>query len=76
VRLVGIDETAGRRGQRFSLFHDLEAARVLYSCDGRDQGTVGQFAEDLHVHGGRPERITAVCIDMSTARLAGVPVPE
>jgi transposase len=77
VRLVGIDETAGPRGQRYiSLFHDLEAARVLYGCDGRDQGTVGQFAEDLRVHGDTPERITVVCIDMSQARLAGVSVPE
>ena len=73
VRALGIDETAARRGQHYiSLFHDLGVGRVLYGCEGRDQGTVGRFVADLRTHGGVAEAITAVCIDMSKAYIAGV----
>lgn len=69
---VGADETASRRGQRYiSLFHDLGAARLLFACEGRDQGTVKRFAEDLSAHGGDPQRVEAVCMDMSKAYIAG-----
>ncbi|WP_435106950.1 ISL3 family transposase, partial [Arhodomonas sp. AD133] len=73
VAAVGIDETAARRGHHYiSVFHDLEARRVLYACPGRDQHTVARFAEDLRAHGGEPEAVTAACIDMSKAYIAGV----
>lgn len=65
---IGVDETASRRGQRYiSPFHDLAGARLLFACDGRDQGTVKRFAADLSAHGGDPERVEAVCMDMSKA---------
>lgn len=73
VQAVGIDETASRRGQHYiSVFHDLEAGRLLYACEGRDQSTVRCFAEDLEAHGGEREAVTAACIDMSKAYIAGV----
>ncbi len=73
VRVVGMDETACRRGQRYiSLFQDLDEPRVLFGCEGRDQWTVGAFAADLKAHGGDPEGIEVVCIDMSKAYMAGV----
>jgi len=73
VRRVGIDETASRRGQRYiTLFHDFGQGRVLFACDGRDQQTVARFAEDLRAHGGEPEQVDAVCMDMSKAYIAGV----
>lgn len=73
VTAVGIDETAARRGHDYiTLFHDLRARRVLYACEGRDQSTVDAFAEDLRAHGGDPDQIDAVCIDMSKAYIAGV----
>lgn len=73
VTAVGIDETAARRGHHYiSVFHDLEQRRVLYACPGRDQHTVARFAEDLRAHGGDPEAVTAACIDMSKAYIAGV----
>ena len=73
VTVVGIDETAARRGQDYiSLFHDLERRRVLYACPGRDRHTVARFAEDLHAHGGDANAVAAVCIDMSKAYIAGV----
>ena len=72
VRRIGVDETASRRGQRYiSLFHDLAGARLLFACEGRDQGTVKRFAADLSAHGGDPGRVEAVCMDMSKAYIAG-----
>ena len=73
VRRVGIDETAARRGHNYVTFaHDMEAKRLLFGCEGRDQKTVEAFADDLKAHGGDPEQITDASIDMSTAFIAGV----
>ena len=72
VTAVGIDETAARRDNYITLFHDLEAGRLLFACEGRDAGTVKTFTEDLCDHGGDPDAITAACIDMSRAYIAGV----
>jgi transposase len=72
VRAVGVDETASRRGQRYiTLFHDFDGQRLLFACEGRDQGTVERFAHDLAEHGGDPKEVSAVCMDMSAAYQAG-----
>jgi transposase len=73
VGAVGLDETAARRGHDYiSLFHDLDAGRLLFACEGRKAEVVAQFADDLEAHGGCAENIRAVCIDMSTSYRAGV----
>jgi transposase len=73
VTAVGIDETAARRGHDYiTLFHDLEAGRLLFACEGRDQGTVARFVEDLSAHDGTADAIAAACIDMSRSYIAGV----
>lgn len=66
------DETASRRGHNYvSLFVDLVRRRVLFVAEGKDAGTVDAFAEDLAAHGGNPEAVAEVCIDMSPAFIAG-----
>lgn len=73
VTAVGIDETASRRGHNYiTLFHDLNAGRMLFACEGRNAGTVEAFAKDLQEHSGDPDLVTAACIDMSKAYIAGV----
>lgn len=73
VDAVGLDETAARRGQDYiSLFHDLDAGRLLFACEGRKAEVVAEFADDLEAHGGCAENIQAVCIDMSTSYRAGI----
>lgn len=73
VRAVGIDETAARRGQNYiTVFQDLRARRLLFACEGRSQRTVERFVRDLREHGGTPEAVEAVCIDMSKAYISGV----
>jgi len=67
-----MDETACRRGHHYvSLFHDLDASRLLFGCEGKDKETVGAFAEDLEAHGGDSEAVTEACMDMSKAFIAG-----
>jgi transposase len=73
VTRIGVDETASRRTQRYiTLFHDFGQGRLLFACDGRNRHTVARFTEDLRAHGGDPEHIAAVCMDMSKAYIAGV----
>ncbi len=70
---LAIDETAARRGHDYiTLFVDIDQARVLFATEGRDAGTVAAFADDLAAHGGDPEAIDEVCIDMSPAFIKGV----
>ena len=54
-----------RRGHDYiTLFVDIDQARVLFATEGRDAETIAAFAEDLAAHGGAPETISEVCIDM------------
>jgi len=69
---AGIDETSSRRGQDYvSVFADLDQRRAVYVTEGRDQGTVQEFACFLETHGGETASVTEVCQDMSEAYLAG-----
>jgi transposase len=69
---VAFDETASRRGHNYvSLFVDLVCRRVLFVAEGKDAGTVDAFARDLAAHGGDPEAVAEVCIDMSPAFITG-----
>jgi transposase len=70
---AGIDETSARRGHKYvSVFADLDERRAVYVTEGRDQGTVQEFACFVETHGGDSQQITEVCQDMSEAYLAGV----
>jgi len=73
VTRVAFDETASRRGHDYvTLAVDLDAKRVLFVADGKDAKTIEAFAEDLEAHGGDPESVTEVCIDMSPAFIKGI----
>jgi transposase len=73
VTRVAIDETAARRGHDYiTLFVDIDQARVLFATEGKDAATVAAFADDLAAHGGDPEAIEEVCIDMSPAFIKGI----
>jgi transposase len=73
VRHVGLDETSVKRGHEYiTVVHDLEAKRLLFACPGRDHETVETFASDLKAHGGDPNAVEHVCMDMSAAYTKGV----
>jgi transposase len=73
VTSVGLDETAARRGHHYiSLFHDLDAPRLVFACEGRKADVVAAFADDLEAHNGCAENVRHVCIDMSTSYRSGI----
>lgn len=72
VEAVGLDETASRRGHNYiTLFADLDEGRLLYATEGRDASVLTRFRLDLLAHGGEPEQIEELCMDMLPAYLKG-----
>ena len=72
VTQLAIDETAARKGHDYiTLFVDIDQAKVLFATEGKGAETVAAFADDLAAHGGDPEAISEVCIDMSPAFIKG-----
>jgi transposase len=72
VSQVGVDETASKRGHNYvSFFVDLERKRLLFGTEGRDGDALGRFRLDLMAHGGSPENVRELCMDMSPAYIRG-----
>lgn len=68
VTQVGVDETSSKRGHNYiTLFADLEEAKVMFATEGKDHTTFARFRLDLLAHGGQPEQIEQLCMDMSGA---------
>ena len=73
VKRLAADETSRARGHEYiTLVADADARRVLFVTEGRDAATIGAFAEDLKAHGGDPQTIESISIDMSPAFIKGV----
>ncbi|MDE1990566.1 MAG: transposase [Betaproteobacteria bacterium] len=73
VRQIAADETSARRGHDYiSLFVDMARRKVVYVADGKDAGTVKEFADFLVSHGGDREAISDASIDMGAAFEAGI----
>ena len=70
---IGIDETSCKKGHEYiTVVHDLKEKRLLFATPGRTNETVAQFKADLIAHGGKPEEIKHVCMDMGPAYIKGV----
>lgn len=73
VARLAVDETSRAKGHDYiTLFADADERKVLFVAEGRGADTVKSFAEDLTAHGGTPEAIESVSIDMSPAFIKGV----
>ena len=75
VTVVGMDETSRARGHSYiSLFMDLMPGhrRVLFVCPERKAETLGLFRKDFAEHGGDPDAIERICLDMSPPFLKGL----
>jgi transposase len=73
VRAVAMDETSRRSGHNYvTLAADAQQRAVIFVAEGRDAEAVAALAEDLRAHGGDPEAIESVSIDMSPAYIKGV----
>jgi transposase len=73
VTAVSIDETSCRRGHEYvTIVADEAKRRVVFVTEGKDAATIAAFGSHLSSHGGKPDQITNVCIDMSPAFIKGV----
>jgi transposase len=73
VKRIGIDETSVKKGHNYAtFFFDLDERKLLFGTEGKDNETVKEFVADLKQHGGEPEHVTDVAIDMSKAFIKGV----
>jgi transposase len=73
VTRILVDETSARRGQRYvTVFVDEQSRQLLFMTPGRKAESVKAFVEALIGHGGKPENIQWVGMDMSAAYAAGV----
>ena len=74
VTQLAIDETSRARGHSYvTLAADAGPRRcVLFVTEGKDAKTIARLAEDLRAHGGDPDAIESVTIDMSAAFIKGV----
>jgi transposase len=71
--VVGADEMNRRKGHRYlTVFCDLAARRLLFATPGKDAQVWDQFAGVLREHGGQPQQVTQISIDMSPAYRQGV----
>ncbi len=73
VKRIGVDETSVKKGHDYvSFFFDLDKKKLLFGTEGKDNETVKAFVTDLEKHGGNPDQITDVAIDMSKAFIKGI----
>lgn len=73
VRRLLIDETSARKGHRYvTSVVDADTRELLFMTEGREAQTLAAFVEELRAHGGSPEQIELVAIDMSPAFEKGV----
>jgi len=73
VNAVAIDETSRKRGHNYvTLVADAERRAVIFVTEGKNAETIQAFALDLSAHGGAPQNIKSVSIDMSPAFIKGV----
>ena len=73
VKRLAADETSKARGHDYiTLVADADERRVLFVTEGKDAATIKEFAKDFSVHGGNPEAIESISIDMSKALIKGV----
>ena len=72
VRGVGVDERSSKRGQDYmTLFMDLDPSWILYATEGPEGATFRRFRLDLMAHGGHPEQVKELTMDLSAAYQEG-----
>jgi len=73
VRAIAIDETSAKRGRSYvTVVMDMDTRAVLYLGPGRDSNAVREFREQLRAHGGDPEKVRWVAMDMLHCYAKGV----
>lgn len=72
VRRIMIDETSAQKGHRYvTSVVDADTRELLFMVEGRQADTLAAFVVELRAHGGCPEQIELVSMDMSPAYRKG-----
>jgi transposase len=73
VTALAIDETSRAKGHNYvTIAADAAARKVIFVAEERESQSIAALADDLLDHGGDPEGIRSVSIDMSPAYIKGV----
>lgn len=73
VKRLAADETSKARGHDYiTLVADANKRRVLFVTEGREAETIEAFVDDFTAHGGDPQAVESISIDMSPAFIKGV----
>jgi transposase len=76
VKEIGVDETAGKRGQDYITLMvdmvDMVERKLLFAVEGKGHETLKAFKADLEAHGGDGGRIKDASLDMSQAFVKGL----
>jgi len=73
VRELAVDETSRARGHDYvTIAADSRRRAVIFVTETREAAAIKRLAADLAAHGGDPEAVRAVSIDMSPAYITGV----
>jgi len=73
VTALAIDETSRAKGHNYvTIAADADARKVIFVAEERESQSIAALADDLLDHGGDPEAIRSVSIDMSPAYIKGV----
>jgi len=73
VKRLAADETSKAKGHDYiTIVADADERRVLFVTDGKDADTIRAFAADFTAHGGDPQAVESISIDMSPAFIKGV----
>ncbi|MDQ3622118.1 MAG: ISL3 family transposase [Verrucomicrobiota bacterium] len=72
VRRILIDETSARKGHRYvSNVLEADTRALLLMVEGRESEALAAVAKELIAHGGVPEQIELIGMDMSPAYIKG-----
>lgn len=73
ITTLGIDETSAKKGHDYvTIAVDMKQRRVVHAGRGRGVKTVAGISTHLQQRGSAPEKVSQVCIDLSTAFISGV----
>jgi transposase len=73
ISALAIDETSRCSGHNYvTLAADAKQRAVIFVTEGKDSEAIEALAAELRSHGGAPEAIESVSIDMSPAYIRGV----
>jgi transposase len=68
VRRIMVDETSARKGHRYvTAIVDADSRDLLLVVEGRESQALEVFSKELIRHGGHPDQIELICMDMSPA---------